>query len=702
MKMHPEFNLGSIISKISISDIKHSGLTRDTGPPQSDFLTLLDKAQAHQADLPVATAIATLNKSGMDLPSSDDYIAYANPLDGDLNADPRMMFETVKLLNGRSVLTTRISVQPSTANLPPPTPGSSSVTSDIPIAAQVLSAEHWSLARSGNSSSEGDPLRSTQNQAPAESESASLPLAITRAVSDQVAPSTGSLVFSSAPAAANAKPVTPGITTASAEPVSNPTPAAANTKPVTPDMTTASAEPVSNPTPAAPIATSNLVTPKKIATANATLVTPVITAVTAPATATAVNLVPTAPITSSAMAVPVMPELQSALGNEVIRAALASALDDNNVTNTARKTAEPVSNPTPAAANTKPVTPDMTTASAEPVSNPTPAAPIATSNLVTPKKIATANATLVTPVITAVTAPATATAVNLVPTAPITSSAMAVPVMPELQSALGNEMIRAALASALDDNNVTNTARKTAEPMSGLQSGVTRSINRVAESNTSPTDIDSETGSDEVQWQTLRTTAMPPLADARLLRDAVAAQPASASPDQPLVSLAAYRLNSGSAAPVPETESTPVRLTERWMAYDDLSRNLNSVIHRAVMDRGSDGMVRMRIFLTPENMGTIEAEVVEGRNSITINLLVQSEEVAKLLRDSSSALRELLSGSGMNQVNVTIASDSEAKPAGYEQSSNSSGHAAQNTIDEPKSAPTIATSGADGSIDTYV
>ena len=579
MKMHPEFNLGSIISKISISDIKHSGLTRDTGPPQSDFLTLLDKAQAHQADLPVATAIATLNKSGMDLPSSDDYIAYANPLDGDLNADPRMMFETVKLLNGRSVLTTRISVQPSTANLPPPTPGSSSVTSDIPIAAQVLSAEHWSLARSGNSSSEGDPLRSTQNQAPAESESASLPLAITRAVSDQVAPSTGSLVFSSAPAAANAKPVTPGITTASAEPVSNPTPAAANTKPVTPDMTTASAEPVSNPTPAAPIATSNLVTPKKIATANATLVTPVITAVTAPATATAVNLVPTAPITSSAMAVPVMPELQSALGNEVIRAALASALDDNNV---------------------------------------------------------------------------------------------------------------------------TNTARKTAEPMSGLQSGVTRSINRVAESNTSPTDIDSETGSDEVQWQTLRTTAMPPLADARLLRDAVAAQPASASPDQPLVSLSAYRLNSGSAAPVPETESTPVRLTERWMAYDDLSRNLNSVIHRAVMDRGSDGMVRMRIFLTPENMGTIEAEVVEGRNSITINLLVQSEEVAKLLRDSSSALRELLSGSGMNQVNVTIASDSEAKPAGYEQSSNSSGHAAQNTIDEPKSAPTIATSGADGSIDTYV
>jgi len=302
---------------------------------------------------------------------------------------------------------------------------------------------------------------------------------------------------------------------------------------------------------------------------------------------------------------------------------------------------------------------------------------------------------------------------------------MAIPVMPELQSAPGNELIRAALASALDDNNVANTARRAAESMSALQSGVSRSINRVAENNTKPADIDSETGSDEVQWpamnakpqpenttlaternsqtsppadtQILRTAAMPPLADTRLLGDAVA-QPANASPDQPLVSL----IHSSSAVLVPETESTPARFTERWMAYDDLSRNLNSVIHRAVMDRDSDGMVRMRIFLTPENMGTIEAEVVEGNNRMTVNLLVQSEEVAKLLHDSSSALRELLSGSGMNQVAVTIANASEARHARDGQSTDSSGDAAQNTIDEPKSAPPIATRAADGFIDTYV
>jgi len=138
------------------------------------------------------------------------------------------------------------------------------------------------------------------------------------------------------------------------------------------------------------------------------------------------------------------------------------------------------------------------------------------------------------------------------------------------------------------------------------------------------------------------------------------------------------------------------------MAYEDLGRNFNSVIHRAVMDRGADGMVRMRIFLTPENMGKIEAEIVEGNNSITVNLVVQSEEVARLLRDSSSALRELLSGSGMNQVNVTMARDSETRQGSYGQSTGTSGDAAQGVIDEPKSALSTLASAADGSIDTYV
>jgi hypothetical protein len=67
MKMLPEFNLSSIISKISLNDIKHSGLARQEGA-QSDFVAFLDKALADHADSPAATAVATLHKSGMDLP----------------------------------------------------------------------------------------------------------------------------------------------------------------------------------------------------------------------------------------------------------------------------------------------------------------------------------------------------------------------------------------------------------------------------------------------------------------------------------------------------------------------------------------------------------------------------------------------------------------------------------------------------------
>jgi len=297
--------------------------------------------------------------------------------------------------------------------------------------------------------------------------------------------------------------------------------------------------------------------------------------------------------------------------------------------------------------------------------------------------------------------------------------------MPEIQSAPVAEAIRAALVSALDDNNLANAGREAVKPKSWQQSGLTRSVTQVAEYNTKPEDTGSEAGSDEALWQSisaetqqrsaklatkrnseaslladtlaLRTPAMPPPADTRLLGDA-AAQPTDISPVQPPASL----IHSGSAVLISETESTPSRFTERWMAYDELSRNLNSVIHRAVMERDSDGMARMRIFLTPENMGTIEAEVVEGNNRITVNLLVQNEDVAKLLRDSSSALRELLSGSGMSEVNVTIANESEAKQAQYGPSTESSGDALQSTTDEAKSEQPIATSTVDGSIDTYV
>ena len=621
MKMHPEFNLGSIISKISISDIKHRGLAGHAEQPQPDFLTSLDKALAHQADSPVATAIATLNKGGMDLPDSDDYIAYVNPLDSDL----RMMFETVKLLNGRSVLTTRISVQPFAASPPPVSLVGSSMTSDISIelaatAAQALSAEHLSLAPLGKTS---DQL----NQATAQSKSESLQLPDTRPASDQGALLAGAMSLQAIASSALSLAAPLAVT----------------------DLT--------------PITTSSLVTSEKIATstepllaaANANPVTPAISA--APVAVN--NLTPTAPIATS-------------------------------------------TEPLLAAANANPVTPAISTA------------PVAVNNL-----------TPTTPVITATSALPRAAAVNFVPAAATTASDMAIPVMPEIQSAPVAEAIRAALVSALDDNNLANAGREAVKPKSWQQSGLTRSVTQVAEYNTKPEDTGSEAGSDEALWQSisaetqqrsaklatkrnseaslladtlaLRTPAMPPPADTRLLGDA-AAQPTDISPVQPPASL----IHSGSAVLISETESTPSRFTERWMAYDELSRNLNSVIHRAVMERDSDGMARMRIFLTPENMGTIEAEVVEGNNRITVNLLVQNEDVAKLLRDSSSALRELLSGSGMSEVNVTIANESEAKQAQYRPPTESSGDALRGTTDEAKSEQPIATSTVDGSIDTYV
>ncbi len=722
MKIHPEFNLGSIISKISMSDIKHSGLASHEDPP-SDFLALLDMALANQADSPAATVVATLNESGMDLPNSDDYVAYANPLKSDTGAGPESMFETVQLLNGRSVLTTRVSVQPSFASLAPTASVTSSVASsgsnadDTAATAQVLSAEHWSLSRSVGFTIDSDPLNHRNPfQATTESDPTSLQLSVTRIDSDKMTPYSANL--SSAPAAMSATAAAPAMSQAGSIP-----PAVANSVP--PPADSSLATPVANSLPPAD--------------ANSVSATPIV-----PVLRPAVSIPPAA-------ANPVQTSPAPGLSQTQPTASPPSAESATNATMAAfAAAAAPAAtqSPTTPVANSLPATP------AVPVLRPAVSFPPAAANPVqtspapglspTQPTASQLSAEPATDTTMAALAAAAAPAATRSPTTPVANSlpatpavlvpgpAVAIPPILHTQNATRNEMMRATLTGSIDDDRELNTVRRNPELTSrpsGMQSW---NLNKSAAGNTTPAGMDSEIHSDEAQRQAMiaktqqRNTALTlersseanppadpaalpvaavaPLTGARPLRNGTPAQSAGTLPDQSLAPIAAYRVNSGTASPAPEIESAPVRLTERWMAYDDLGRHFNSMIHRAVMDRGADGMVRMRIFLTPENMGTIEAEVVEGKNNLTINLVAQNEEVAKLLRDSSSALRDLLTGSGMNQVNVTIAKDSEAGQASHGQSTRSGSGAVPDSgsIDETSSASPVAANALDGSIDTYV
>jgi flagellar hook-length control protein FliK len=163
-------------------------------------------------------------------------------------------------------------------------------------------------------------------------------------------------------------------------------------------------------------------------------------------------------------------------------------------------------------------------------------------------------------------------------------------------------------------------------------------------------------------WSKLAGTAV--LADAALAKSDQPALlateiPRSASLHAALISESAVQPTSTNQVsvsvpgqPTAQPSADSQRTAERWMHVDDLGKQFGSVIQGALLNRTVAGQTSLRIMLYPENMGGIEAEIIDNNQSVTVNLIAQSDEVVRLLKDQSQALRDLLAQSGSFELNI--------------------------------------------------
>lgn len=164
---------------------------------------------------------------------------------------------------------------------------------------------------------------------------------------------------------------------------------------------------------------------------------------------------------------------------------------------------------------------------------------------------------------------------------------------------------------------------------------------------------------------------------------------------------------SGAAATLPtESYQQTSRVTERWMHIDDLGKQFNTMIKRTFLDNNGNGLSNLRIMLYPENMGSIQAEIIDKNQTITVNLVVQNEEVARLLRDNSQALRDALGNNALVELNIQKekTSNDGQMPQG---NSGSDGSAQASAADGADESAEQANSGgvvpaSPNALDTYV
>ena len=147
------------------------------------------------------------------------------------------------------------------------------------------------------------------------------------------------------------------------------------------------------------------------------------------------------------------------------------------------------------------------------------------------------------------------------------------------------------------------------------------------------------------------------------------------------------------------------RAPDRWMHVDDLGKQFGSVIQSSLLDRSVAGQTSLRILLSPENMGSIEAEIIDNNQTVTVNLLVQSDEVVRMLKDNSQALRDALGQSGTFELNIQKDRSGPDAQQSRDSSSNGNRNNSQTSGLNSQSGDVVknAKSASDtGALDTYV
>ena len=610
MKIQPEFNIAAILSKISVADVASNQLSaaqRATSPFESYFEAALQEIDDPQ----LAATIATLNESGMIQPDSSG--AFSAPDAGSgllMAAGPEALplsFRTLQLLNGRSVITTSVAF--------------SDTAIRSPAMSEGLLAEN--------------PAFKQQS-------------ALIRAQIRALLGDTAIVPKESEVAAASVSPAIPASITAS-RPVPSQKVTAASVMPrgliTVPSVQTPAQEAARlqlfAPTQSVPPQTA---VPSQLTASAETAERRSSTEAWLSASVRASSPVPSQKVTTAS----VMPQ------------GLTTA---PSVQTPAQEAARPQLFAPAQSVPPQTAVPAQLTASAETGErrSSTEAWLSASVRASSPVPLQTVTAASVQPqgqtTVPSVLAPTQSVPSQTAVPAQLAASAETGERLPSTEAWLSSSSRANVEAPALVS---TSAPRTSASGMSII--GASQTVSDIS--------TRSRPGARESSAQRFSSSDLPKVAGMAVLADAALAKsdqpallameiPGSASLPAALISESAVQPTSPNQVsvsvpgqPTAQPSADSQRTAERWMHVDDLGKQFGSVIQGALLNRTVAGQTSLRIMLYPENMGGIEAEIIDNNQGVTVNLIAQNDDVVRLLKDHSQALRDLLAQSGSFELNI--------------------------------------------------
>ena len=610
MKIQPEFNIAAILSKISVADVASNQLSaaqRATSPFESYFEAALQEIDDPQ----LAATIATLNESGMIQPDSSG--AFSAPDAGSgllMAAGPEALplsFRTLQLLNGRSVITTSVAF--------------SDTAIRSPAMSEGLLAEN--------------PAFKQQS-------------ALIRAQIRALLGDTAIVPKESEVAAASVSPAIPASITAS-RPVPSQKVTAASVMPrgliTVPSVQTPAQEAARlqlfAPTQSVPPQTA---VPSQLTASAETAERRSSTEAWLSASVRASSPVPLQTVTAAS----VMPQGQTTVPS---------------VQTPTQEAARPQLFAPTQSVPSQTAVPAQLTASAEtgerrPSTEAWLSASVRASS---PVPLQTVTAASVQPhgqtTVPSVLAPTQSVPSQTAVPAQLAASAETGERLPSTEAWLSSSTRANVEAPALVS---TSAPRTSASGMSII--GASQTVSDIS--------TRSRPGARESSAQRFSSSDLPKVAGMAVLADAALAKsdqpallameiPGSASLPAALISESAVQPTSPNQVsvsvpgqPTAQPSADSQRTAERWMHVDDLGKQFGSVIQGALLNRTVAGQTSLRIMLYPENMGSIEAQIIDNNQGVTVNLIAQNDDVVRLLKDHSQALRDLLAQSGSFELNI--------------------------------------------------
>ena len=655
MKIQPEFNIAAILSKISVADVASNQLSaaqRATSPFESYFEAALQEIDDPQ----LAATIATLNESGMIQPDSSG--AFSAPDAGSgllMAAGPEALplsFRTLQLLNGRSVITTSVAFSDTAIRSPAMSEGLLAENPAFKQQSALIRAQIRALL--GDTAivpKESEVAAALVSPAIPASITASRPVPSQKVTAASVMPR-GLITVPSVqtPAQEAARPQlfapTQAVPSQTAVPAQLTAPAETGERRPSTEAWLSPSVRASSPVPSQKV-TAASVMPQGLTTV--------------PSVQTPTQEAAQSQLTASAETGERRPSTEawlSASGRASRPVTLQTvAAGSASVMPQGQTTVPSVQAPTQEAAQSQ-LTASAETGERRPSTEAWLSASVRASS---PVPLQTVTAASVQPqgqtTVPSVLAPTQSVPSQTAVPAQLAASAETGERLPSTEAWLSSSTRANVEAPALVS---TSAPRTSASGMSII--GASQTVSDIS--------TRSRPGARESSAQRFSSSDLPKVAGMAVLADAALAKsdqpallateiPGSASLSAALISESAVQPTSTNQVsvsvpgqPTAQPSADSQRTAERWMHVDDLGKQFGSVIQGALLNRTVAGQTSLRIMLYPENMGGIEAEIIDNNQGVTVNLIAQNDDVVRLLKDHSQALRDLLAQSGSFELNI--------------------------------------------------